>query len=196
MAKKHSSSLDARIREIRDSDEFVEHVRNIQRRYKREYALSANDVQRELRRSIRDFHKHAAGLVEFTETAQSGKRGAIERDALRLLTEATTGPAGDLTLAWLRDAARAAEVTLEQMKIGNQAVARVRALCAEALRATFEHHDIKFVPGSAKKPGDVAQLLLQLGKSAGDVELSLEEARQLCATAKKGPAAVTHVSTS
>ncbi len=54
-AVKIGKRLEAVAREIKDADEFVEHVAGLAKRYRREQALRAGDAQAELRQSLRLF---------------------------------------------------------------------------------------------------------------------------------------------
>jgi len=73
--------LESVAREIKDADDFVEHVAGLAKRFRREHALRVGDAQAELRQSLRTFHKHASALAEWLEQANNGKATAIERKA-------------------------------------------------------------------------------------------------------------------
>ncbi|HEY0687037.1 MAG TPA: hypothetical protein VGD45_32135 [Steroidobacter sp.] len=164
--------LEAVAREIKDADEFVEHVAGLAKRYRREQALRVGDAQAELRQSLRTFQKHASALAEWLQQANSGKANAIERKAFDALGTKLFGspvlarPQSTQTLDWLTRAAQAADETIGEMKQGGPEDAL--RIAAEGLRATFEHHKLKLATGSDKKPGDAVRLLCAIAREAGE----------------------------
>lgn len=164
--------LEALAREIKDNDEFVEHVAGLAKRYRREHALRVGDAQAELRQSLRTFHKHADALVEWLQQANGGKAAAIERKAFDALGTKLFGspvlarPMSTQTLDWLTRASKAADDTVTEMKEGGAEDAL--KIAAEGLRATFEHHKLKLAAGSDKKPGDAVRLLCAIAREAGE----------------------------
>lgn len=164
--------LEAVAREIKDADEFVEHVSGLAKRYRREHALRAGDAQTDLRQSLRTFHKHASALAEWLQQANTGKATAIERKAFDALGTKLFGspvlarPQSTQTLEWLTRASKAAEDTITEMKQGGAEDAL--KIAAEGLRATFEHHKLKLAAGSDKKPGDAVRLLCAIAREAGE----------------------------
>ncbi|MBL8271273.1 hypothetical protein [Steroidobacter sp.] len=164
--------LEAVAREIKDADEFVEHVAGLAKRYRREHALRAGDAQAELRQSLRTFHKHASALAEWLNLANGGKATAIERKAFDAVGTKLFGspvlarPQSTQTLDWLTRASQAADETVTEMKQGG--VEDALRIAAEGLRATFEHHKLKLAAGSDKKPGDAVRLLLAIARDAGE----------------------------
>lgn len=164
--------LEALAREIRDNDEFVEHVAGLAKRYRREHALRVGDTQAELRQSLRTFHKHASALAEWLQLANGIKATAIERKAFDALGTQLFGspvlarPQSTQTLDWLTRASKAADDTVTQMKEGGAEDAL--KIAAEGLRATFEHHKLKLAAGSDKKPGDAVRLLCAIAREAGE----------------------------
>lgn len=164
--------LEAVAREIKDADEFVEHVAGLAKRYRREQALRVGDAQAELRQSLRTFHKHATALTEWLQLANSGKATAIERKAFDALGTKLFGspvlarPQSTQTLDWLTRASKAADDTVTEMKQGGAEDAL--KIAAEGLRATFEHHKLKLATGSDKKPGDAVRLLCAIAREAGE----------------------------
>ena len=164
--------LEALAREIKDADEFVEHVAGLAKRYRREHALRVGDAQAELRQSLRTFHKHVSALAEWLQLANSGKATAIERKAFDALGTKLFGspvlarPQSTQTLDWLTRASKAADDTVTEMKQGG--AEDVLKIAAEGLRATFEHHKLKLAAGSDKKPGDAVRLLCAIAREAGE----------------------------
>lgn len=164
--------LEAVAREIKDADEFVEHVAGLAKRYRREQALRVGDAQAELRQSLRTFHKYAGALTEWLQLANSGKATAIERKAFDALGTKLFGspvlarPQSTQTLDWLTRASKAADDTVTEMKQGGAEDAL--KIAAEGLRATFEHHKLKLATGSDKKPGDAVRLLCAIAREAGE----------------------------
>jgi hypothetical protein len=164
--------LETVAREIKDADEFVEHVSGLAKRYRREHALRAGGAQAELRQSLRTFHKYASALAEWLQQANSGKATAIERKAFDALGTKLFGspvlarPQSTQTLEWLTRASKAADDTVTEMKQGGGEDAL--KIAAEGLRATFEHHKLKLAAGSDKKPGDAVRLLCAIAREAGE----------------------------
>jgi hypothetical protein len=164
--------LEAVAREIKDADEFVEHVAGLAKRYRREHALRVGDAQAELRQSLRTFHKQASALAEWLQLANSGKATAIERKAFDALGTKLFGspvlarPQSAQTLDWLTRASKAADDIVTEMKQGGPEDAL--KIAAEGLRATFEHHKLKLAAGSDKKPGDAVRLLCAIAREAGE----------------------------
>ncbi|WP_218042893.1 hypothetical protein [Steroidobacter gossypii] len=164
--------LEAVAREIKDADEFVEHVAGLAKRYRREHALRAGDAQAELRQSLRTFQKHASALVEWLEQAHGGKATAIERKAFDALGTKLFGspvlarPQSTQMLDWLIRASQAADATVGEMKQGGAEDAL--RIAAEGLRATFEHHKLKLATGSDKNPGEAVRLLCAIAREAGE----------------------------
>lgn len=164
--------LEAVAREIKNADEFVEHVAGLAKRYRRENALRAGDAQTELRQSLRTFQKHASALAEWLQQANTGKANAIERKAFDALGTQLFGspvlarPQSTQTLEWLTRASHAAEATVGEMKQGGADDAL--RIAAEGLRATFEHHKLKLATGTDKNPGEAVRLLCAIAREAGE----------------------------
>lgn len=164
--------LESVAREIKDADDFVEHVAGLAKRYKREHALRVGDAQAELRQSLRTFHKHATALAEWLEQAANGKATAVERKAFDAFGTKLYGspvlarPPSTQALDWLTRAAQAADATITEMKEGG--VDDALRIAAEGLRATFEHHKLKLAAGTDKKPGDAVRLLCAIAREAGE----------------------------
>jgi len=164
--------LETLAREIKDADDFVEHVAGLAKRYRREQALRVGDTQAELRQSLRTFHKHAGALAEWLEQANNGKATAIERKAFDAFATKLYGspvlarPPSTQALHWLTRAGEAADATVTEMKQGGAEDAL--RIAAEGLRATFEHHKLKLAAGTDKKPGDAVRLLCAIAREAGE----------------------------
>ncbi|GFE85411.1 hypothetical protein [Steroidobacter agaridevorans] len=164
--------LESVAREIKDADDFVEHVAGLAKRFRREHALRIGDAQTELRQSLRTFHKHASALAEWLEQANNGKATAIERKAFDAFGTKLYGspvlarPPSAQALDWLTRASEAADATAIEMKQGGADDAL--RIAAEGLRATFEHHKLKLAAGTDKKPGDAVRLLCAIAREAGE----------------------------
>lgn len=164
--------LESVAREIKDADDFVEHVAGLVKRYRREQALRVGDAQVELRQSLRTFHKHASALAEWLEQANNGKATVIERKAFDAFGTKLYGspvlarPPSTQALDWLIRAGQAADATVTEMKQGGADDAL--RIAAEGLRATFEHHKLKLAAGTDKKPGDAIRLLCAIAREAGE----------------------------
>jgi hypothetical protein len=178
-AVKIGKRLETVAREIKDADEFVEHVAGLANRYRREHAPASGDAQTELRQSLRNFQKHASALAEWLQEANSGKASAIERKAFDAVGTKLYGspvlarPQSVQTMEWLVRAAQAADETVAGLKRTGTDNAALR-IAAEGLRATFEHHKLKVVLVSGEQPSDAVRLLVAIARDAGDeVEPSL-----------------------
>jgi hypothetical protein len=171
--------LEAVAREIKDADEFVEHVAGLANRYRREHALASGDTQAELRQSLRNFQKHASALAEWLQAANGGKASAIERKAFDAVGTKLFGspvlarPQSVQTMEWLIRAAQAADETVAGLKRTGTDNAPLR-IAAEGLRATFEHHKLKVTLVGGEQPSDAVRLLVAIARDAGDdVEANL-----------------------
>jgi len=179
-AIKIGKRLESVAREIKDADEFVEHVAGLANRYRREHSMaSSGDAQAELRQSLRNFQKHASALAEWLQQANSGKPSAIERKAFDAVGTKLYGspvlarPQSVQTLEWLTRAAQAADETVAGLKRTGTDNAPLR-IAAEGLRATFEHHKLKVALVSGEQPSDAVRLLVAIARDAGDdVEANL-----------------------
>lgn len=172
-AIKIGKRLEAVAREIKDADEFVEHVAGLANRYRREHALASGDAQAELRQSLRAFQKYASTLAEWLQQANSGKASAIERKAFdavgtKLYGSAVSArPQSVQTMEWLVRAAQAADETIAGLKRTGADNAPLR-IAAEGLRATFEHHKLKVALVGGEQPSDAVRLLAAIARDAGD----------------------------
>lgn len=181
-------------RAIHDKDEFVAHIGGIAERYRREHALDAGPRGREVRQALRVFRKHATALGEWLEQASSRPKSlefdALERmgAALRGLPNRSATPSQDV-LAWLTewdDAARLAEERIQP-----KAAPSAPRVAAEALRATFERHGLKWSTRISQAP---VALLCAIARQSGDDSLTPQAAReQLVAIGARSPAIATPV---
>jgi hypothetical protein len=178
-AIKIGKRLEAVAREIKDADEFVEHVAGLANRYRREHALASGDAQTELRQSLRNFHKHATALTQWLQEANGGKASAIERKAFDAVGTKLYGspvlarPQSVQAMEWLVRAAQAADETVAGLKRTGTDNAPLR-IAAEGLRATFEHHKLKVALTAGEHPSEAVRLLCAIARDAGDeVEPSL-----------------------
>jgi hypothetical protein len=186
--KKISSSLEKMARSIRDSDEFVGHIANIADRYRREYALETGPRGKDVRRTLKAFRKHATGLTQWLEQAQA-RQTSLEYEALTKIG-AVMHSAPNQTLAssvtiiaWLAQAERSAAIAEAQLG-SKKAEINAHRIAIDALRATFEHHDLKWSTQVTKtSASDAVKLLCAIAKSAGD-EMTPQEARVAMGGAK------------
>ena len=180
--KKVSSALEKAARGVRDSDEFVGHIGSIADRYRREHALETVPRGRDVRRTLKAFRKHAAGLTQWFEQAQS-RPSSLEYEALTKLG-AVMHSAPNQTLAssatilsWLDQAERAAGAAEAALASKRPALNAPR-IAADALRATFERHGLKWSTQLTRSTvSDAIKLLCAIAKSAGDASLTPEQAR-------------------
>lgn len=170
-------ALERIARAVHDKDEFVAHIGGIADRYRREHALDAGPRGREVRQALRVFRKHAEPLGEWLEQASSRPK-SLEFDALARMSAATRGlpnrspTTAQAVRAWLAewdDAARLAEELIQP-----KSAPSAPRVAAEALRATFERHGLKWSTGISKAP---VALLCAIAKQAGDDSLTPEAAR-------------------
>lgn len=168
-------------REIKDADEFVEHVAGLANRYRREYALQAGEAQAELRHSLRSFQKHAAALASWLQEANNGKATAIERKAFDAIGTKLQGspvlarPQSVQVLEWLTRAGQVAEESATKKPSADNPALRI---AAEGLRATFEHHKLKVsLSGGNDQPADAVRLLCALARDAGDAAVEPDVAK-------------------
>jgi hypothetical protein len=179
--KKISSTLERAARGVRDSDEFVGHIGSIAERYRREHALETGPRGKDVRRALKVFRKHATGLAGWFEQAQT-KQSSLEYEALAKIG-AVMHSAPNQTLAssasilsWLEQAERAAQVA--EAQLSKKSALNASRISIEALRATFEHHGLKWSTQLTKTTtSDAISLLCAIAKSAGDVSMTPQQAR-------------------
>lgn len=184
--RKPGKTLESLARQIKDSDEFVAHVGNISDRYRREHALDLGPRGRDVRQSLKLFHKHAAALESWLRQALQESRPAPGHDALGKIGTALQGAPALIharsreVQSWLAQAAQAANKCIaESARVQRAADASAPRIAAEGLRATFEHHQLKLSTRLSKAgPSDAIRLLCAVARNAGDAELTPQAARQ------------------
>jgi hypothetical protein len=195
--KKPSKSLEKAARSVKDADDFVQHIANIADRYRREHALDSGPRARELRQALRTFHKQSTALAQWLEQAQKAGSHA-EQDALNKIGVALYGSPvlahaeGRNVAAWLAQAGKAADKCSADTKSSGKRDRNAPRVAAEGLRATFEHHQLKWSTSAAKNnPGAAVLLLRAIANTSGDAEFTVEDAREaLLQSARREPAPV------
>ena len=188
--RKLSAALERCARQIKDNDEFVAHIANIAARYRREHALAKGTRVSDVRKALRNFNKHAAALIDWLNAARKLGASSAQRTALESMGESMYGvpshahASSDPVRAWLAQARTAAEKRLT-VKLDREPTAPRTA--AAALRATFEHHKLKWSTAVTKqRQSDAVRLLLAAAKSAGDAALTVEAAREALRNTDQG----------
>lgn len=188
--KKITAALAKTAREVHDSEEFLAHIGNIADRYRRERELEAGPRGRDVRRALKVFRRHAEGLSEWLAVAQA-KPASLEYEALEKLGAAMrsapnqTLASSSTIVAWLQQAEAASEAA--EAELGDKKAMNASRIAAEALRATFEHHGLKWSTQVTKQSaGTAVRLLCAIAKSAGD-ELPPEQARAALIAATRPP---------
>ena len=184
--RKPGKALENLARQVKDSEEFVGHVASIADRYRREHALDLGSRGRDVRESLKVFQKHAAALEAWLRQAHKENRSAPECDALEKLGVAMHGaPAlvyarSKEVQSWLSQAAKTADKCIaDSARAPRNADANALRIAAEGLRATFEHHQLKFSTKLGKdSQSDAVRLLCAVAKNAGDAELTPQAARK------------------
>lgn len=183
--KKIGKRLERLAREIKDSDEFVDHVAGLCGRYRHEHALRESAAQAAVRQSMRAFQRHAAALTEWLRQAHDGAMTSIEREALDRIGNLLHGSPGAArsqsapVLEWLTRANQAAEESIAKMARRQDGAAGGAArVVAEGLRATFEHHKLKVtLSAGADQPANAVALLCAIARDAGDESLDPDAAK-------------------
>jgi hypothetical protein len=183
--KKPTKALEKSARAVKDSDEFVEHIGNIADRYRREHALDAGRGSA-VRKSMRELQKHSAALIAWLKLAHKTNQSTAEQEALNKIGLLVHGVAGQAhaesktALTWLVQAEQAASRSLTDPKIlPRKSHGTATTIAAEALRATFEYHKLKWATTLNKKQqSNAIHLLVAIANSAGDSDLSAEMARE------------------
>jgi hypothetical protein len=181
--KTPSRAFQKALRDIKDADDFVEHAHNIAERYRRELAAASESRPQAMRRSLRTFDKHAVALTQWLKQAQQ-RRDTPEGDALAKLGAAMYGAPGRAlgesrgVHDWLSQASVAAKAQLA-VKPSKQVPDAVR-VAVEALRATFEHHKLKWSAVVTRKTqSDAVRALCAIAVHAGDATINPTTARQV-----------------
>jgi hypothetical protein len=183
--RKPSKALEKATRAIKDSDEFLDHIGGIADLYRREHARDATPRAPALRQSLKTFSKHTGALLEWLEQARLDPSSA-EHDALNKLGSVLYGTAhrAYTTSAgiaeWLTQADAAATRCLDDATLFPKKPQRHAPLAAaDALRATFEYHKLKFSAQVTKtRQSDAVRLLCALARNAGDATLTAAEAQE------------------
>lgn len=183
--RKPGKALEKLTREIRNADDFLEHIGGIADLYRREHALDATPRGKMLRQSLKKFRKHAGGLIEWLEQSDKGNPATPEHDAIGRIGAVLYGTAHRAHTAsgnvaqWLEQADAAAATCLDDPALFPTRPQRnAPVIAGEALRATFEHHKLKFsLQTSAGKQGDAIRLLCAIAKNSGDTELTPADAK-------------------
>ncbi len=179
--RKPSKALEKVAREVCDNDEFVDHVANISALYRREHDLEAGPRRTAVRQSLKAFERHATALGDWLKSAQSDSGSKPERDALASIGKSMRSSQHEVDSAadWLARASAAAAQTVAAMKSDQKKNGRVAPrTAAEALRATFEHHRLKWTTSIVRgEPSPAIRLLCAIARNAGDSELTAPDAR-------------------
>ena len=182
--RKPTKALENCARAITDSDEFVEHVANIADRYRHERLLEEGPRKADVRKSLREFHRHATALTAWLRQANRSAPATPEHDAVKKIGAVLYGvPSLALgesqsVLSWLVQAEQAAGHCLSDTKpLPKKSLPNAQRIAAEALRATFAHHKLKWSATVTKqKQSDAVKILCAIAASAG-AALTPEAAR-------------------
>lgn len=184
--KKIGRRLERIARQIKDSDEFVDHVAGLCGRYRHEHALRESAAQAAVRQSTRTFQRHAGALAVWLQQAHDGAMTAIEREALDRIGALLHGSPGAArsqsapVLNWLTRASQAAEESIVKMaRRQNDVAGGAARVVAEGLRATFEHHKLKVTLSAvgSDRPANAVGLLCAIAQDAGDDSLDADTAK-------------------
>lgn len=183
--KKPSRSLEKAARNVKNSDDFVQHIAGIATRYRREHALDLGPRARAARQSLRTFHKYAAALATWLQHAEEQTGDSPQADALNRIGMVLYGAPvlahaeSRNMVAWLAQAEKAAARCIADERSSRKRDRSAPRLAAEGLRATFEHHKLKLsTAGTKTKPSAAVVLLCAIAASAGDAGLTPAEAKQ------------------
>lgn len=180
---KLTKALAAAARSVKDSDEFVAHIASIAARYRQARVLDSGPEARAMRQAIRTLHKHAASLSQWLLRAQkaSPESNAYRKIKTMLYGAASTVVADDAAIkTWLSQASSvaAAELAPRKRAANSSSMSPAAQLAVEGLRATFEHHKLKWSAAVTKtKQADAVRLLCAIAKQAGD-SMPPQSARQ------------------
>jgi hypothetical protein len=182
--RKAGKALESAARAIRNSDEFVAHSAGIAALYRRERDLEGTDQRRELRVTLKALQRHAEALATLLRHAQPAGSARPEQIALQLIGE--QGADTSTVHAWAIRAARAAARITEELKTAKPDSGKAVRTAADALKATFEHHKLKWSTSISKgEPAPGLKLLCAIARDAGDRSLTPVDARK----ALRAPAA-------
>lgn len=175
--RKAGKALERVARTICDSDEFVAHAAGIAALYRRERELEGADQRRELRDTLKTLQRHAGALAAWLDEAHAGRTVPPQQTALRLIGE--VGGDNAIVQAWATRVTSATTRTIDTLKTRRPDAGKAVRIAAEALKATFEHHKLKWSTTLTKgqaAPG--LALLCAIAHDAGDRELTPVEARK------------------
>jgi hypothetical protein len=182
--KRIGKRLEKLARQVKDADDFVDHIAGLSHRYRHEHALSAAAGQAALRQSARTFHKHAAALALWLRQAHDGAITAIEREVLDRIGNVLHGSPGAArsqsapVLEWLTRATRAAEDSAAKpSRRGDEGENPALRIAAEGLRATFEHHKLNLTLSGSGEPANAVLLLCAIAREAGHDSLPAASAK-------------------
>jgi len=184
--RKPSKALDKAARQVKDADDFVEHIGNIADRYRREHALDMGPRGKTMKQAINAFRKHSTALAAWLQQAHKENQSAPEHDALDKISIVLHGAPG-LAYAqskdvesWLARAGKAADKSIADDKRRPRNAGRTAPrVAADGLRATFEHHKLKFSTQVGKTTqSDPVRLLCAIAKHAGDAAMTPQIAKQ------------------
>ncbi|HMN45064.1 MAG TPA: hypothetical protein PKE27_10845 [Povalibacter sp.] len=182
--RKAGKALERVARAICDSDEFVAHAAGIAALYRRERELEGSEQRRELRNALKALQRHTEALAGWLDQSQPGRTVRPEQTALKLIGE--TGGDNAIVQAWATRVTQAAAQTVDDLKSARPDAGKAIRTAAEALKATFEHHKLKWSATITKgqaAPG--LALLCAIAHDAGDRDLTPVEAHN----ALRAPAA-------
>lgn len=199
--RKPSKALDKAARQVKDADDFVEHIGNVAERYRREHALDLGPRGKSVKQAVGAFLKHATALAAWLQQAHKENQSTPESDALDKISVVLHGAPGlahaqskDIE-SWLARAGKAAEkcgTDGKRQSRGSRKSGTERnapRIAAEGLRATFEHHKLKFSTQVTKtKQSDAVRLLCAIAKHAGDSDMTPQAARQALVDSAVRPA--------
>lgn len=179
--RKAGKALERAARAICDSDEFVAHTAGIAALYRRERELEGSDQRRELRGTLKTLQRHAQALAGWLDQSQPGRTVRPQQTALRLIGE--TGGDNAIVQAWVTRVSQTTAQTIDALKSTRPDTDKAIRTAAEALKATFEHHRLKWSATITKgqaAPG--LALLCAVAHDAGNRDLTPAEARKALRT--------------
>jgi len=188
--RKPGKALDKAARALLDSDEFAAHIANIAALYRREREQQEAPQRQALRQALRSFERPAAMLALWMKQAQASRGDSSQHLALKLIRERTASsgalPTDDLAVRdWLSRAATSAAHAAAEMKSSKQPdAARLVRMAADALKATFEHHGLKWSTSIVRgEPAPALSMLWAIARDGGDKSVTVEELRRALRTA-------------
>lgn len=182
--RKAGKALESAARAICNSDEFVAHAAGVAALYRRERDLEGTDQRRQLRETLKALQRHTEALAGLLRNAQPAGRERTEQIALKMIGE--QGAENAIVHAWASRVTRSAALAIDELRTAKPDSARAVRTAADALKATFEHHKLKWSTTITKGAAAPAlTLLCAIARDAGDRALTPIEARK----ALRAPAA-------